>query len=208
MAAGVDNGTVIRQPLDTVFGTPRARVLDTLLTVDDALSVRHIAELAETSPTTASAALSALEAVGLVTHTEVGRAHLYRMNKEHALLPGLLGLLRTAQHLDDLVLERLRSTLGGPPPRAVILFGSEARGGRRPDSDLDLLVVGSGDRDIDQWREGRPQAEAALSRLVGRRVHLALATRPTRREARTEFWRNILHEGRVLQGPELQELVR
>lgn len=199
---------VIAPPLEAVFGTPRARVLDTLLTVDDALSIRHVAELAQVSPTTASAALAALEAVGLVTHTEVGRAHLYRLNKEHALAPGLLGLLRTAQDLDGLLVERLRRTLGGPPPQAVILFGSEARREGRADSDLDLLVVGSGGQDVEQWRESRPRAEAALSRLVGRRVQVALAGRPTRREARTEFWRNVLRDGRVLHGPELRALVR
>lgn len=207
MGATVDTAIAIRQPLEAVFGSARARVLDALLTVDDALSVRHLAELAETSASTASAALSALEAIGLVSHTEVGRSHLYRINREHALVPGLLEVLTTAQDLDGLLLERLRQALGGPPPRAVILFGSEVRGEGGPDSDLDVLVVGSDDGEIDEWRDARPQAEAALTRLIGRRVHLALAPRPTRREAQTGFWRNILREGRVLQGLELQELV-
>lgn len=78
-----------------------------------------------------------------------------------------LGLLRTAQDLDDLVVERLRRTLAGPSPLAVVLFGSEAR----RDSELDLLVVGSGGQDVERRRGSRPQAEAALSRLIGRLGH-------------------------------------
>lgn len=196
------------RPLEAIFGSSRARVLETLLAVDDDLSVRHIAQLADISPSTASEALVALEAIGLVSHEEVGRSHLYRFNREHVLAPALLALGDSARDLDASVLQRLLDALGGPDPDAVILFGSAARGEAAPESDLDLLVVGSREKDLAAWRERRPEAEAALRRLVGRPVHVALATRPTVREARTSFWRNVRRDGRALLGPDPKTLVR
>ena len=44
----------------------------------------------------------------------------------------------------DLLLNRIRSdleTVYGPRLRQVLLFGSEARGEARPDSDIDVLVL-------------------------------------------------------------------
>ena len=43
-----------------------------------------------------------------------------------------------------------------PSVRGVMLAGSLARGTARPDSDLDVLVVGSGDTEGAPWRRARP----------------------------------------------------
>lgn len=43
---------------------------------------------------------------------------------------------------DPDLLQRLRGALGkGPPLRLAVLFGSRARGGERPDSDVDVGIV-------------------------------------------------------------------
>jgi predicted nucleotidyltransferase len=45
---------------------------------------------------------------------------------------------------DDALQEAVRRIVALAQPEKIILFGSEARGDARPDSDLDLLVIKSG----------------------------------------------------------------
>jgi predicted nucleotidyltransferase len=42
---------------------------------------------------------------------------------------------------DDLILDIVRRIVETAQPEKVILFGSRARGGARPGSDFDLLVI-------------------------------------------------------------------
>ncbi len=58
--------------------------------------------------------------------------------------PNFGGLASEEQAL-DLILERLVKAIN---PREIWLFGSRARGGARPDSDFDLLVVGRDGDDL------------------------------------------------------------
>ena len=44
---------------------------------------------------------------------------------------------------DDLLTEIIRRAVEVAQPEKIILFGSRARGGARPDSDVDLLVIKS-----------------------------------------------------------------
>jgi predicted nucleotidyltransferase len=50
----------------------------------------------------------------------------------------------------DRIKERLGALYGGRL-RGIVLFGSEARGEARPDSDVDLLILLEGP--VDRWRE-------------------------------------------------------
>lgn len=90
---------------------------------------------------------------GIVRRRLVGRSRLYSLNREHlAAVP--------VQHLANLrgqLIERLRDAVAGwnPPPTAVVLFGSVARGTAAESSDLDLLVIRNPDVDpeFDAWSE-------------------------------------------------------
>ena len=61
----------------------------------------------------------------------------------------------------DDVLRIIRKIGSALSPKAIILFGSRARGEARPDSDVDLLVV---------WRDETPPAfrSAEVRRAIGR----------------------------------------
>jgi len=63
------------------------------------------------------------------------------------------------QLTDELLQEMTEVIVRGIKPRRIVLFGSHARGGARPDSDLDFLVVEDGPFDAQHSRR------AAMTRL-------------------------------------------
>lgn len=103
---------------------------------------------------------------GLATARRVGRAVLLSANTEHPLFPELRAILAKTAGIAD----RVREALAPLAERiaVVVVFGSVARGGERPDSDLDLLIVGNvGLLDL-------APAVAGIEKAVGRRVDLLL----------------------------------
>jgi predicted nucleotidyltransferase len=74
---------------------------------------------------------------------------------------------RLAHVTRDALIARLRREIGAPPGlRLVVLFGSEARGEARADSDIDLAVAG---RDLDLFG-----LAGALSAALDREVDVVL----------------------------------
>ena len=83
--------------------------------------------------------LERLVGQGIVRATEMGRNRVHELNRDHVAAP-------VAELLAGLRLEvwkRLRATLKAWNPRPVYasVFGSAARGGGGPDSDIDVLLV-------------------------------------------------------------------
>ena len=58
----------------------------------------------------------------------------------------------------------------GPRLRGVVIFGSEARGEARPDSDVDVLVLLAGPIDYGRDLEANIEALYPLSVRIGRRI--------------------------------------
>src|SRR5687768_3334827 len=81
--------------------------------------------------------------------------------------------------------ERLRELLRGRPGlRVAILFGSQARGTARPDSDVDLAVLGDVDRLL---------LAADLSDALGREVQVVDLADPT-----VPLLEEIVRDGRIV----------
>lgn len=198
----------VDRPLDALFSSSRARVLDVLLSVQGRFTARHVGELAGVSPPTASQALKALEATGVVTREDIGRAHVYALNRDHYLVPALQGLVQEAGRDEEIILEAMRSVAPvGAQPNSIIVFGSVARGEEAAESDLDILIVVGRAENLAAWRDERPVVEDRLSRTLGRRVELALATPPDPAEADNPFWQNVRKDGRVLSGASIEQVV-
>lgn len=83
---------------------------------------------------------------GLVTVERVGRAKVYRINSRHFLYRPLTELFRSLENVYREAAREIASHVARHEPKAVILFGSLARGNIRSDivrepSDIDLVVV-------------------------------------------------------------------
>ncbi len=203
----MDNGHVLlREPLVSMFGGARARLVEVVLGIDDDLTVRHAARLADISPTTASHSLSALARIGLVEGRPKGNQILYRLNADHYAVPHLRGLLDAAREADADAVSLVMSTLAGVPD-AIVVFGSVARGDDSPGSDIDLLVVAPDVETSRRWAERSYEVGEVLQHHLGVVVDVVVAVRPDLEAARSPFWREVLQDGRSIAGASMRDLV-
>lgn len=138
MALSLDNTG--EQVLAELLGSAtRARVLACLL-LPGARPV-HIRELARECEVHYSAArteLKRLSRLGLVEAERVGNSQVYRLDEGSSLTAPLRDLVRHAVG----VIPLLRAALDRDDVQLAFVFGSVAAGSDRPDSDVDVLVVG------------------------------------------------------------------
>jgi predicted nucleotidyltransferase len=82
--------------------------------------------------------LSKLAQIGLVKLRNDGNRIYYAANTEHPLFPEIRGIVEKTSGVSKL----LETALAGPGVELAFIFGSVGSGKARPDSDLDLFVVG------------------------------------------------------------------
>jgi predicted nucleotidyltransferase len=101
-------------------------------------------------------ALKDLAQLGLVTTETVGRAGVHSINEAHVAVKPLRALLSPLASLKTVIGE-----IVGDQVKAVIVFGSIARGEPGPDSDIDLAVIAKAG-----W-DGRVALEDAVRTRLG-----------------------------------------
>ncbi|HEX3734025.1 MAG TPA: nucleotidyltransferase domain-containing protein [Solirubrobacterales bacterium] len=127
-------------PLRAVTPTLDGDVLMVLAGADEGFSGRRIHQLLDRgSEQGVRKAAERLVEQGVVLRRQVGRAKVYRLNRQHVAASHIEGLAGLRGEL----LRRLRAALDGweVSPSLALLFGSAARGGAGPGSDLDLFLV-------------------------------------------------------------------
>jgi predicted nucleotidyltransferase len=149
----------LSRPLDHVFDqATKLKVLRVLSTTMAELPVRKIAAAAGVSHVQAGTALSALGREGVVSHRAAGRALLYRLEPENALVARMLvPLFEEERQLRKRLAAGLARGLKGAA-RGAYIYGSVGAGEEGPDSDLDLLVVPAA--------QGGRRVEEALQKLA------------------------------------------
>jgi predicted nucleotidyltransferase len=82
--------------------------------------------------------LRKLAEIGLVKLRSHGNRVYYAANTEHPLFPEIRGIVEKTSGAAAL----LEGAIAGPGVEAAFIFGSVGSGKARPDSDLDLFVIG------------------------------------------------------------------
>ena len=128
------------EPFGGVIPGARGAVLAVLLRTGKPLTGRQIHGLISDTYSLWSAqeALKALTQIGLVETQTVGRAGVHVINEQHSSIAPLRALVDPIIALESAIGVAIDSNV-----KAVILFGSVARGEATPTSDIDLAVISS-----------------------------------------------------------------
>jgi predicted nucleotidyltransferase len=112
-------------------------------------------------------ALNRLAGQGIVRSRRAGNAVLYGFNRNHLAAPAIVALAR----LRDTFIEQLRHEFERwtTPCSYAALFGSAARGGMRPDSDVDVFVVrpSATRSDAGEWQDEIGELSVAITEWTG-----------------------------------------
>jgi predicted nucleotidyltransferase len=121
--------------------------------------------------------LGRAENAGIIRRDASARPHRFQAAEDEPLNEPLAALLRGTVGVE----QQLQTALAVPGVLAAVIYGSWASGGRRPDSDVDVLVVGDADlREL--RRRTRP-----IGKTAGRTIDLNVLS--------ADEYRNLLATG-------------
>lgn len=132
--------------------------------------------------------LGRAEAAGIIRRDDAARPHRFSAATDDSSYGPLTDLLHRSVGVEN----ELRASLDRPDIHAAAIYGSWAAGNRRPDSDIDVVVVG--DADLGELRRVVRQ----IGKGAGRTVDLTVM--------RDDEFRQLLAEGssfarRLMEGP-------
>jgi DNA-binding transcriptional ArsR family regulator/predicted nucleotidyltransferase len=171
------------QTIEEVLGSRvNVAVLRYLAAIRGSLSGNEVAKRLQLQQSSVRQALERLVEAGVVTRTDIGRSAAYELDQRLAFVRALLiPLFREEARLRDRLMGALARGSGKlkPTPRAVILFGSLARG-TRDFRDVDLLCIVAKERDksllhdaiADRFDQIRREYKVPVSALVVREAEL------------------------------------
>lgn len=112
--------------------------------------------------------LEQFERSGIVVKRARGNQRLYSVNREHPIYPDLRSICFKTFGISEAIAKELAPFKDRI--KLAFMFGSTVEGTERPDSDVDLMVVG----DIDVFEVGA--AIERVQKIIGREVDLNLHT--------------------------------
>lgn len=132
-------------PLGGLFKSEaKLKIIKFLLDHEAAMSEREMASILKISHMSVNRTLRDLNELNLVSYITIGKAHLWKVNRQsytYAMLRKLMDQVRSIkdplQALKQMILKRLSLK----PVQRIVLFGSVVQGTEKPDSDIDLFIV-------------------------------------------------------------------
>lgn len=200
----------LSHPLRSLVPSLDADVLEVLAGVETGLGLSQITRVAARgSRMGISHVVNRLVEHGLVLAEPGNQGHLYRLNRDHLLVPVILAGASMRKTLLDRLSEHANHLV--PAPAHVSVFGSFARGEAGSDSDIDVLVVAASEADLDKMGDPLDELSTDVARWTGNHCQVVAVTASHVRglhaggERIVDEW---LHDSYLLAGSELAALLR
>lgn len=123
------------------------------------MSEREIASVSKVSHMSVNRTLRELAEFNLVNFVNVGKAHLWRVNKRSyafrvlsKFIKGISEIQEPTEDLKNLLLKNISNNL----IKRIVLFGSIAKGSERANSDIDIFILA---KDRQSKKELEPQID-------------------------------------------------
>jgi predicted nucleotidyltransferase len=180
--------------LEKIFGSRiRAKIFGWLFThPGESYFVRQMATILREDPTNVSREMARLEDLGILKSSRNGNLKHFQTNQECPFSNELKGLvLKTAG-----VAGRIRTSLERLAGiEFAFLYGSYAKGEEKPDSDVDLLIIGDVNMDRLDSSLGK------LEKMLGREISYVLYSREefkSKRKAKDGFLMGVLSGRKIM----------
>lgn len=132
----------LTDPATLFFGSYRRKVLGLLLLhPGSSFHLREIARATQTQPGTVRRELSLLSQAGVLEHEAQGNQVRFRANENYPIYDELRSILKKTSGVADHLRVALAPLTGNIA--TAFVYGSVASGQERPNSDIDLMIVGT-----------------------------------------------------------------
>jgi predicted nucleotidyltransferase len=158
--------------------------------------MRALAGLSGVSRNQAALVLRDLDRLGLVERRTVGRALVVTPVEESPVVSALRQILQIRE--TTLMLWREAARRIEPPPAAMSVYGSWARGEASSESDVDLLVVrppGDGEQMVDDMNAALANWVEYAERVCGLPISLLVVDGSELTDATGALWEAIRRDG-------------
>jgi predicted nucleotidyltransferase len=189
---------------EKLFGSKlRAKVLGWFFThVDERFFVRQLESLLKEDSTNLSRELARLESLRILVSEREGRQKYFKVNKSSPIFEEMKGLILKTGGVAGVIKSALEKVEG---IKYAFIYGSFARNIEKPESDVDLMVVGKAHLD---------EIEDILSKIeqqLGRQVNIIFySSREFREKMNTKdsFIRTVLNSPKIMLIGEENEIRR
>ncbi len=122
----------------------KLKIIKFLLTHEAAMSEREIASILKISHMGINRTMRELAELNLVHYTVVGKAHLWKVNRNSFAYKMFDQLIQNAESLIDPLIELKQIILKNLPMKfveRVVIFGSISSNSEKPNSDIDVFIL-------------------------------------------------------------------
>lgn len=166
-------------PYADVLPGPRGALLATLVRLEGAVTMRELSRQANVSSSRAAEIIQELINAGLVEQQAAGNAILVSLNRHHLAARGVIALAEIRKQL----IENLKTDLQSwSSLSAAWLFGSAARGDGNSLSDIDLLLITTGEVDSEEWTRNTSRLTNHVRKWTGNAIQLVEHTEASFRD--------------------------
>lgn len=200
-------------PLNEILDSPvKVNILRFLITTKAEWNGRQIAREAGVAPATSHKALQELYRQGVLILRNIGKTHVYGLNKESFVVSGLLRPLFAREReilskISSIITARVNSSGLKRNIVSIAVFGSVSRKDVHPASDIDLAVIVRDERSKSKIEALFQAIDAKVSREFGNTVSVYLNTVAEFKAKRSKglsVIKNILKDYKLIYGKDLK----